>query len=165
MDADPLSGLQDIALPTPPSWLPPQGPGWWLLGLLLLAALVWGAWRFRQWRRRNRYRREALAQLEHLAPGLETTEALAEFSALLKRTALAVFPREAVAPLSGNSWRDFLRASGGPAFADAACDPLFSSAYRVACETTPQQRAALIAAARQWIVGHRAPDEAGGRRP
>ena len=64
MDADPLIGLQDLALPAPPSWLPPQGPGWWLLGLLLLAALVWGAWRFRQWRRRNRYRREALEQLE-----------------------------------------------------------------------------------------------------
>lgn len=164
MAADPLSGLQDLALPAPPSWLPPQGQGWWLLGLLLLAALAWSGWRLWQWRRRSRYRREALAQLERLAPAMAGSEALAELSALLKRTALVAFPREAVAPLAGAAWRDFLRASGGPAFADAACAPLFSSAYRMAYDITPQQRVALIAAARQWIVAHRAPDRAGEGR-
>lgn len=162
-DTDPLAGLHDLALSAPPDWLPPQGPGWWLLGLLLLAALAWGSWRLWQWRRRSRYRREALAQLERLAPDLGASESLAELSALLKRTALVAYPRETVAALSGAAWRDFLCANGAPAFAAATCDPLFESTYRAACDTTPQQRTALVAAARQWIVAHRAPAE--GTRP
>lgn len=160
---DPLAGLQDLAVPAPPPWLPPEGPGWVLLGLLVLAALLWLGWRIRRWRRRTRYRREALAQLARLAPALATAQGLSALSALLKRTALAAYPREAVASLAGTTWRDFLCASGAPAFADAACDPLFDSAYRAHRTTDAHQRAAVLAAARQWIRAHRTPRHDGRR--
>lgn len=154
---DPLAGLQDLAVPPPPSWLPPEGPGWVLPGLLLLAALAWAGRRIGHWRRRTRYRREALAELDALAKAPAGPQALLAISALLKRTALVAYPREAVASLAGTAWRDFLCASGAPGFADAACDPLFESAYRAHCATDARERAALLGAARQWIRAHRAP--------
>ena len=155
--AEPLAGLKDLALPAPPPWLPPQGPGWTLLALLLAGLLAWTAWRLWQGYRRNRYRREALAALAFLAPRLAAPGTLAEVSALLKRTALVAFAREAVAPLTGADWRRFLCASGGPAFADPDCDPLFTSAYAPDCTASAGQRAALIAATRQWLRRHRRP--------
>lgn len=160
---DPLTGLQDLAVPAPPSWLPPEGPGWLLLGLLLLAALAWAGRRFGHWRRRTRYRREALAELDALATAPAGPQALVAISALLKRTALVAYPREAVASLAGTAWREFLCASGTPEFADAACDPLFDAGYRAHCATAAHERAAVLAAARQWIRAHRAPRQDGSR--
>ena len=44
--------LRDIHEPLAPSWWPPA-PGWWLVALVLLAAVAWGGWR--RWRRRRRH--------------------------------------------------------------------------------------------------------------
>lgn len=153
--ADPLAGLHDVALPTPPPWLPPHGPGWWLLAALLLGVLAWAGWRLWLRHRRNRYRREALSQLERLAAQPLTPQALAELSGLLKRTALVAYPRELVASLSGSAWRQFLCASGAPDFADAACAVLFDAPWRPPCNLDGVRRERLLAAARQWILAHR----------
>ena len=152
---DPLAGLQDLALPAPVPWLPPQGPGWVLLAVALFGALAWLGWRRWQRYRHDRYRREALVQLEHLAAALDAPPAIAELSALLKRTALVAFPRDAVATLHGEAWRAFLCTSGAPGFADPLCALLFDAAYRASCRCDAEQRAALIAASRQWILAHR----------
>lgn len=152
---DPLAGLQDLALPPPLPWLPPQGPGWVLLALALFGALAWSGWRWWQRYHRNRYRREALAQLVRVAAALDTPPAIAELSALLKRTALVAFPREAVATLHGEAWRAFLCTRGAPGFADPLCAPLFDAAYRARGGCNAEQRAALIGASRQWILAHR----------
>ena len=57
-----IADLKDIAPPPPVSYMP-QAPGWWvLLGILVLAMLVYGFVRWRRWRR-DRYRREAQAEL------------------------------------------------------------------------------------------------------
>ena len=113
MNPDPtsLDRLHDILLPPPTPWWPPPVGWYWVLGLiavLLLAAAVQG---FTHWQR-NRYRREALAELRriarHAAPGADRAEAVATMAGLLKRAALSVWHRAEVASLSGTPWLQFL---------------------------------------------------------
>ena len=99
---DPLAELRDIHLPAPPDLWPPA-PGWWILGVLVIALCVYGAYLgYKLWRR-NAYRRHGLKELDDSAePGLPTTELLADLNDLLKRVALGCSPRDDVAQLPEN---------------------------------------------------------------
>lgn len=100
----PLDSLHDFYQPPPPSWMP-QTIGWYVVFALAAVAVIWMAVHFiRKWFA-NRYRREALRELPLLQPE--------QISALLKRTALAAWPREKVASLSGDAWLGFLNTSAG----------------------------------------------------
>ena len=95
-----LDNLRDIVEQVPVSWWP-LAAGWWVLGAVLLVVIALIVfWRVQQWRS-NAYRRAALGELESAA-------SVAEISEILKRTALAVFPRAEVASLSGAAWTDWL---------------------------------------------------------
>lgn len=164
-----VNDLADIVAPLPPSWLP-QTAGWLVLGVCLLALLAWLGWRaWRSWRA-NRYRRAALAELARLQPGLAAegtvrAQALLSVAELLKRTVLAVWPRDAVAGLSGPGWRDFLQAHAGKApDAVAPLAALIDAEYRggttLAQWPAPQATEAGTAC-RRWIAGHRAPPRGG----
>ncbi|MCC7325187.1 MAG: DUF4381 domain-containing protein [Burkholderiales bacterium] len=117
MNVEPQTALQlrNIHLPGAAAFWPPA-PGWWLVALVALLLLGWGAvvaWRrYRIHRQRNR----VLAALAELESGLgreRTPEVLARISILLRRLALMQFPRERVAPLTGRTWLAFLDESGG----------------------------------------------------
>ena len=103
----PVEGLRDIALPAPVALLPPA-PGWYVVGLVLLAVAFWGYSRHQRARAAGRYRREALAELESLVEALQRPggrhELAARLPPLLKRVALNVEPRAAVAALTGTAW-------------------------------------------------------------
>jgi hypothetical protein len=53
MQPDLLQQLRDLHLPTDPLWWPPA-PGWWLLGLLLVAAVIAGLRKLQQVQQRRR---------------------------------------------------------------------------------------------------------------
>ena len=118
--SDPLAGLRGYHPPEPVSWWPPA-PGWWLLTLLmagLLALLL--VWALRAWRRRRRLRAAPRAALDELAAlraaharDADTAAYARGLSRLLRRFALARYPRRAVAGLSGEDWLAFLDAHGG----------------------------------------------------
>ena len=141
-----LDRMHDIVLPEPVSLLPATD-GWLVLaGWLAAVALILGI-RARLRFKANAYRREALAQLDALAApsGLE-------LGMLLRRTAIAAFPRTRVASLYGDEWAAFLcqSANDDPVVAAAAAD-LARAPYR------PDINAdALVAPARRWIEVHRA---------
>jgi hypothetical protein len=152
-----LKNLQDIVVPHAVPWWPPA-PGWYGIGAIILAALAIAA--FLAWRRRraDAYRRIALAELERL-----DLEAVPE---LVKRVALAVFPREQVASLSGAAWLEFLDRTGRMAsFTGSPCSRLTSLAYdpEVVRSIDASQRDRILTCVRQWIRRHRAPGR-GGRR-
>ena len=163
-----MNDLADIVTPPPPSWLP-QTAGWLVAGICVLCALLWLGWRmWRHWRA-NRYRRAALRELGRLQAGLDAdgpegadrAQALLGLAELLKRTALAAWPRETVAALSGTSWRDFLLAHAGRA-TDAVppLAALIETEYlnRSALGHWPaQQTRDTAAACRRWIAEHQAP--------
>jgi len=148
---DPLKELRDVHLPDPISWWPPA-IGWWMaiLGLVIVVSVV--LW-VRSYRQRTRCRRVALAHLgqvkQQYAKQADDQWAITEVSHLLRRYALAVFPRSHVAGLSGQSWLEFLDQAGGTnQFSDGPGQALRSGPY--------QSRASLSAAdllplAERWI--------------
>ena len=85
-----------------------DSPGWYMLTALLLfftGILVYRAYR------RNRYRREAIAQLNNLERGnLQDAE---QILILLKNVANTVYGRDRVASLQGDQWLNFLDSSSG----------------------------------------------------
>ncbi|MDD1002496.1 DUF4381 domain-containing protein [Pseudomonas sp. TNT2022 ID642] len=84
-----IEQLKELGLPAPVSYAP-QTWGWWvLLALLILAALLIGIRRYRQWRR-DTYRREGLARLAQLRGRSDDLNALRELPELLKRVALSM---------------------------------------------------------------------------
>ena len=103
----PVEGLRDIAMPAPVALLPPA-PGWYAVGVVLLAVAFWGYRRHQRARAASRYRREALAELESIVEALQRPggrhELAARLPPLLKRVALHVEPRPAVAALTGPAW-------------------------------------------------------------
>ena len=141
MPEDPasLQNLHDIMVPAPPPLWPPA-PGVWVLlisGLAVLAALALWWWRARQ---RNAYRRAGLALLEHAG-------SVREIHIVLKRVALAVWPRPEVASLYGKDWSAFL---------DASCRRTHFGSLDVSPDEAEPSRD-LRRHARRWINHHRAP--------
>lgn len=160
-----LAQLADVVLPPPVPWTP-QTLGWQVVGVLLLLLALVLAWRAvrRYWR--NRYRREALAELKRLEVQLDSTgetqvraAVLAALAALIKRCALAAWPREQVAGLSGARWADFVLAHAGHArHAAQALAPLLREMQyhdeRSLGRIALPEAQAMLTAAGQWIEGH-----------
>ena len=151
---DPVAGLIDIPLPQAVGLWPATWPARIAI-IVLLAGVVAALWQFVHHRRANRYRREALAELARVASdGAKPTEMLAQLSMLLRRTALAAFPREQVAHLTGAAWLAFLdRTSSGLQFTEGEGHLFASGPYR---QTPPgdAELRSLVALVRQWIRGH-----------
>ena len=106
-----LEALRPNHLPDPVTWWPPA-PGWWLTACILLVCVVTAAFLLYRHYSRNRYRRAALKESEHIAACQESNEdshaLVSDLNRLLKRVALSAWPRETVAALHGNEWLDFL---------------------------------------------------------
>ncbi|MCB1825609.1 MAG: DUF4381 domain-containing protein [Candidatus Competibacteraceae bacterium] len=149
--ANPLADLRDIHLPEPVSWWPPA-PGWWLLAvlsLLVVGGLLW--WRHH---RRRTPQRVALAELTRLRVDFQRdgdgAAIAAGISTLLRRLALAHFPRNQVAGLVGDAWLRFLdRTGGGNPFSAGPGRALIQAPYR--CTTEALEIEALLNVAEAWI--------------
>jgi hypothetical protein len=152
---DPLAALHPLRTPPPVEAWPPA-PGWWLLAALVLgAALALAVLAFRAWRRRAwlRAARRDLAALR--ARHADDPAALtAAANALLKRAALARYPRRETAALSGSDWLAFLNAT-------APAQPFAAVAANLPYEPAPAagDAAAFCEAAERWLRAQR-----GGRR-
>lgn len=132
-----LANLRDIALPEPPPLWPPA-PGVWVL-LIMIAAVVTALAVF--WYRRwidNAYRRAGVALLEE-------AKTVRDVNIVLKRVALAVFPRPEVAPLYGDDWAAFL---------DGRCRGTRFAGLGDLGDDAEASRD-VISLARTWIRNHR----------
>ncbi|WP_295800025.1 DUF4381 domain-containing protein [uncultured Microbulbifer sp.] len=122
----------------------PLAKGLLLFLLLLLLLLAWYA--LKRYRA-NAYRRAAL---KALAQSGDDPAIIAE---IVRRTALATFPRQQVAALTGNDWLDFLnRHCAGANFSGEPGHQLVHGAYRA--DQPPSPELARLAA--HWIRRHRA---------
>ena len=108
MNSAGIERLHGFVQPPLPSWMP-QTIGWYVVLALAAVILAWQALKwYRAWRK-DRYRRQALAELVNTNPE--------QLSALLKRTALSAWPRNRIASLTGGEWLRFLN--------DSTDQPLF----------------------------------------
>ncbi len=149
---DPLQDLRDVHMPDPISWWPPAFGWWMIMGLLIIGGslIIW-AWAYRQ---RTRPRRFALAQLKDVqqqyAAHADDHWAITQLSHLVRRVALATFPRSQVAGLSGKSWLQFLDTTGHTnQFSDGPGQSLCSSPYQ---PHGPRAAAELIPLIERWIL-------------
>lgn len=145
--------LRDIHLPGAPAFWPPA-PGWWLLAAAMLALLVWAgivaARRYRLYRRRKRVL-AVLTGLEQAFASAPSPEHLARISVLMRRLALARFPRKQVATLTGDAWLRFLDDSGGNGrFAAGPGRALASAPYQRSLPADLDS-AGLAALVREWV--------------
>ncbi len=142
---DLLNMLEPVPEPEAISMFPAT-VGWVYLGLallVLLAALV------RAMLKRyaaSAYRRAALKELNTIDKA--DVQALA---ALLRRTALAAYPRSEVAALTGPDWIAFLNKTGAGARIDGADAQALA---RAAYQKTPVSTPGLEPFVRKWIAGH-----------
>jgi Domain of unknown function (DUF4381) len=142
---DLLDRLAEPLEPAPVS-MTPQTAGWTVLAVLLALVLAWLAWRWLQQWRANAYRRAALAELD--AAG-DDPAAVAD---ILRRTALAAWPRDRVASLSGADWLRFLDATGGGGgFVDGPGAVLASAPYR---SDAAARAPGLGSLAARWVRRH-----------
>jgi hypothetical protein len=147
-DLTSLDNLHDIVAPLPVSLWWPLAPGWWIL---LALSVVIGTWISIKWWKRwraNAYRRAALAELD----GIDN---LNRIPILLKRTALAAYPRETVASLYGKQWVMFLNSSAPVAHFNGEVGEIVQSlgyTSRVFQESIKNQ---VINATRKWVLSHR----------
>lgn len=145
--------LHDLALPAPISAWPPAPFASTVLVLLALL-LLWQL--LRHWRRyrQNAYRRHALRQLDLLQQACQQQPAqLQQLPALLRHTALQVWPREQVASLSGDTWLQQLSRQGDSALPVELAELAYWPAARCAA-LDAQQQAHLFRACRHWISHH-----------
>jgi len=141
-----LEKLHDYYQPPPPSWTP-QTTGWYVLFAAVGIFLLWLAFRLLHSWFRNRYRRQALKELAAARPD--------QFSGLLKRTALAAWPREKVASLSGDSWLKFLNTTATSDFILNAAGSRIEEISLRKTAISSEDEQAMRALAAEWIRRHR----------
>jgi hypothetical protein len=143
-----LEKLHDFQQPAPPSWMP-HTTAWYVLFAIVAVAVVCVAIRMARSWTKNRYRRAALAELENTSPEY--------FSALLKRTALAAWPRDAVASLSGGDWLKFLDASAAKRWFAGSLGNRIEEIAVAGTRVSPDEERTLRKLVAQWIRRHRVP--------
>lgn len=141
---DLINTLAEPSEPPPVSMMP-ETVGWVVLALVLAVALLAGAIAGVKRHRANAYRRAALAELH------KTGDDPVAVADVLRRTALAAYPRREVASLTGAAWIKFLRSKGRlreprADAQDLACTPYTRSA--------PHAVPGLSAAAADWVRSH-----------
>lgn len=145
--------LHEIVEPAPVDWLP-QTTGWWIAGAWVVAVLLLVARHGLAGRRRNRYRREAERELDAISvrAAAEPAATARDIATLVKRTALAAYPRDQVASLTGAQWAAFLCTSANDdTVVAAAATRIAAAPYQPDADGE-----ALLAPARRWIRLHRA---------
>lgn len=146
-----LERMHDLVMPEAVSWLP-QTDGWWILlaWLFGLALLVVRKWVIH--RQANRYRQEALANLQALSRSAaqNDSQAAARVAELVKRTALSAYPRSEVAGLYGQAWAEFLIRTGRSDPVIAASAPKLASAAYASDVTLDE----VLPCAERWIRRH-----------
>lgn len=141
-----LNNLREIVVPEPPPFWPPAPGVWIVLGVAAALTLI-VCWRLYAAWIRNAYRRAGLALLQD-------AKTIHELSVLLKRVALAAFPREEVASLYGQDWVAFLgRTCPGRDFTEL-----------LKAERDTRAPEPLFDASRNWIK-HHSPAQSAHARP
>lgn len=149
--SSPLQDLRDVHLPPPISLWPPA-PGWWITFGLVLMGVMLCLWILRN-RRRKQSCRLAMNELHAIKQHYDTHRddqwLIQRLSVMIRRYAIATFPRTEVAGLVGISWLQFLDRSGRTnQFTDGVGHLLSAGPYQ---QQAAVSAAELVPLVEQWI--------------
>ena len=154
-----LDKLHDIIVPEPiPLW--PATAGWLILFALLISLAIPFALMAYQNYRAARYRREALNELEEIRQIDNRLQQMQQLFALLKRTALSVYPREQVAQLTGLAWWRFLTLHSGVDFSSRSLQTDALALYNPEFIPSKESNERLFSLVNRWIRQHKRVDNA-----
>lgn len=128
-----LEQLEDVAAPGAAPWFPPA-PGWWVVAALVLVGLYFAVRFLADRRRQSLYRREASELLEALDQQWQRDHddrayAIAAHQ-LVRRVAIHVGGRDAVARLTGRRFIDYVNVLSNAALSRRAGEMLSEASYR-----------------------------------
>lgn len=110
MQGNQLAQLKDIHMPPAVSFWP-LAPGWYVvLALIIAASVALLFYLYKCWKKQQRTK-SILHQVIELQTNYQhgnKQQALAQLSVLLRRAALAKYPRNTIAGLYGDAWLEFL---------------------------------------------------------
>jgi hypothetical protein len=130
MSSDWLAQLAPEHAPPAPGWWP-LAPGWWaLLAVILVAVVAYVCWRI-WWRDPYaKVRRAALRELRDIrASDADGPVVARAIESLMRRYAMAVFGRQRVSRLAGNSWLGFVAGESGAPSSDDPDRSLLEAAF------------------------------------
>lgn len=130
-------------------------PGWhMILVLLLVAVLLTALFQYRKYRR-NAYRRAAVQQIENLANSDSNTAAY-EINRCLKITAIDLFGRKQVAALAGTDWFHFLQKTMKSNTKIQVLDfqKISTAIYDSSFRLSPKEKNEWLAFAILWLKKH-----------
>ena len=136
-----LTGLKALHYPITPSWWP-LAWGWYvvLAGVFCLGFII-------IYRRRNSALAYANREIKKIQK-LPTDKQLKLLSQLLKRVAMVRYGREAIAPLSEDTWQEFLLASAPEVLTQEQAQKLAYAIYNP--QATPPNNL-LFSNCQKWI--------------
>ena len=140
MAAEVLQQLRDIHLPDAPGVWPPA-PGWWVLALLLLGALIWLAARLAAAQRKRRPIRRARHLYDelyrrHRSGEVSTRDYLHQSNELIKRLLIHGLGEDGARRAHGREWLALLdRHADEPAFTSGAGSALGDARFRPDIDT------------------------------
>lgn len=156
-NTDPLAQLKDIHLPTPIGWWP-LAPGWYVVLALIVFIFIFIFYCIYKNHRNAKAKNYALILLMNYQKEYEkeqnTALTSARISELLRRVALAYYPRREVASLHGEDWLRFLNETGKGIDFNLVKEMLLDAPFKTAqtMDLNP-----LFNTARLWIKQRRVP--------
>lgn len=142
-----LQNLNPLVLAEPVGWWP-LAAGWYPLIALLLAVMAGVGWKhWKRWQA-NRYRREALQ-------ALNAADSARATASILKRAALAAYPRTEVAGLSGPPWHRFLDQTSGETLFCNGIGPLLDQAAYGGQSLAGNELKTVMGTAERWVRRHK----------
>ena len=147
-NASELDKLRDVHLPLPLDWWA-IAPGWYALGFMILVILISLTYLVRRYFIQSRPKRHALQLLtKYQKENANSQLSCALISELLKRVALAYYPRSEVAGLQGEAWLDFLNRTGNGVDFNPVRTQLLERPYQ---PPHPDDLQKIYECARMWI--------------
>lgn len=144
-----LEQLRDIHVPAAVSWWPPA-PGYWIVALLVMAALVMALIRYRRAAIYRTIRQEFESLVKAYEQHRDAGQLARQVSILLRRVALTLGSRQEVASVTGKAWITALEqfvAHRKIEFSEAVAGVLTQDIYRA---QTPDVEL-LIEECRRWV--------------
>ena len=132
-------------------------PAWYVVGGLVVLALLLGAYRFYANYKRKAYRRQALTKMdtlqEHLVDG-QYLAGLLQLKIILKQVAITSYGRVKAASLYGEEWLRFLEGTGKNTAFMPYRDLFLNSDTEIQEAVPAKQLKGLLEVSKRWIKTH-----------